>query len=228
MRIFFEDKHILVVLKEAGIAVEDANIGRIDLVSELKKHLDGGYLGVVHRLDMPVEGLLCFAKTKEAAAALSKGLSDGGLNKSYHALVCGKAPEESGRLVDYLSVRKLGPKGGKSAVISNEEDSDAKKAILNYRVLGSKMVGDDYVTLLDISIETGRFHQIRAQLSHMGNPIVADRKYGNELSEKIARAAGIRNVALFADRISFIHPSTGEKMDFEYIPENKFVKELIK
>ena len=228
MRIFFEDKHILVVLKEAGIAVEDANIGRIDLVSELKKHLGGGYLGVVHRLDMPVEGLLCFAKTKEAAAALSKGLSDGGLNKSYHALVCGKVKKESDTLVDYLSTRKLGPKSGKTAVISNEKDPDAKKAILNYGVLGFEKVGDDFVTLLDISIETGRFHQIRVQLSNMGNPIVADRKYGNELSDKTASISGIRNVALFADRISFIHPSTGEKMDFEYIPENKFVKELIK
>ena len=228
MRIFFEDKHILVVLKEAGIAVEDANIGRTDLVSELKKHLGGGYLGVVHRLDMPVEGLLCFAKTKEAAATLSKGLSDGGLNKNYHALVCGKVPKESGKLVDYLSARKLGPKGGKIAVISNEKDPEAKKAILNYRVLGTEKVDENPVTLLDISIETGRFHQIRAQLSHMGNPIVADRKYGNELSEQTALALGIRNVALFADRISLIHPSTGERMDFEYIPENKFVKELIK
>ncbi|MBO4809881.1 MAG: RluA family pseudouridine synthase [Lachnospiraceae bacterium] len=227
MRIFFEDKHILVVWKEAGIAVEDANIAKSDLVSELKKHLGGGYLGVVHRLDMPVEGLLCFAKTKEAAAALSKGLSHGGLNKNYHALVCGKVKEESGRLVDYLSVKKLVPKGGKSAIISNEKDPEAKKVILNYKVIGSSSVEENIVTLLDISIETGRFHQIRAQLSHMGNPIVADRKYGNELSEKMARLMGVRNVALFADRISFIHPLTGERMEFEYIPENKYVKELI-
>ena len=227
MRIFFEDKHILVVHKEAGIAVEDANIARSDLVSELKKYLGGGYLGVVHRLDMPVEGLLVFGKTKEAAAALSKGLSDGGLNKNYHALVCGKVEKESDRLVDYLAVKKLGPKGGKSAVISGEKDPEAKKAILDYKAVGRATVGEDFVTLLDISIETGRFHQIRAQLSHMGNPIVADKKYGNELSEKIAGESGIRNVALFADRISFVHPFTGERMEFNYIPENKYLKEFI-
>ena len=227
MRIFFEDKDLMVVFKEAGLAVENADISKPDLVSEIKKYLGTGYLGVVHRLDMPVEGLLVFAKNKTAASGLSKELLNGGLNKNYLALVCGKVSPEKGKLVDYLSEEKTSPKGGKRAVISASDNPKAKKAILSYTLLGSRDVDDTTVSLLDVSIETGRFHQIRAQLSNMGHPIVADKKYGNCESDKTAAALGIRNVALFANRISFIHPVSKERMRYEYIPENTVIKELL-
>jgi len=227
MRIFYEDEYILVCLKEAGIAVEDANISRRDLVSELKNYLGGGYLGVIHRLDMPVEGLLVFAKTKDVAARLSSYLSTGALNKDYHAIVCGKPTPPSGTLVDFLGVSKLSPKGGKKAVVSRPEDKEARKAVLNYKVLGSEKIGDKEISLLDVSIETGRFHQIRAQLSNINCPIVGDKKYGTNESEGAADELGIRNVALYADRISFIHPKTGKKLEFGYVPNNKVIKELL-
>ena len=227
MRIFFEDKDLLVVFKEAGLAVENADISKPDLVSEIKKYLGNGYLGVIHRLDMPVEGLLVFAKNSKVASELSKALSKGGLNKNYLALVCGKVGSEKGELVDYLLEEKTSPKGGKRAAISNADNPKAKKAVLSYKLIGSKEIGDSTVSLLDISIETGRFHQIRAQLSNMGHPIIADRKYGSDLSDKAAATLGIRNVALFANRISFIHPVTKERIRYEYIPENTVIKELL-
>lgn len=223
MNILFEDSEIIVCHKEAGLAVESFLIGKPDLVSQLKSHLRGGYLGVVHRLDMPVEGLLLFAKTKAAAATLSKNLSDGTLGKDYLALVYGKPDKDEGTLTDYLAVKKLPGKSGKIASVSTSNDPEAKKAVLNYKVLGSR----DNLSLLDVSIETGRFHQIRVQTSNAGFPIIADQKYGSAEGNAEAAKLGVKNVALFANRISFSHPKTGKKMHFEFIPDIPLIKELI-
>jgi 23S rRNA pseudouridine1911/1915/1917 synthase len=161
------------------------------------------YLGIIHRLDQPVEGLLVFAKTKAAAAHLTKQLESGSLNKQYYATVCGKPQAQEGELVDYLL------KEGNLAKIVSQGTPQAKRAVLQYRVLES---GD--ISRLDIHIDTGRFHQIRAQLAHAGWPILGDSKYGTPQSQEISRQQGIRNVALFAYKLEFIHPKTGKKCEY--------------
>lgn len=247
--ILYEDGAVLVCHKPAGLAVQTARVGQPDLVSRLKNHLaeelDGKkqpYLGIVHRLDQPVEGLLVFAKTKEAAAALSGQLTDGILNKRYLAVVWGKPESGEGRLVDWLIKNAA---DSRAEVVTDREPlpGDAKKAMLSYRLLeevcfqaadwcntpgGTAEGGDmgmdsdrgsETLSLLDIRIETGRFHQIRAQLAHGGHPIFGDHKYSPERELRLARAQGGSRVALCACSLSFVHPASGKKMEYSIAPK---------
>lgn len=218
-KIIYEDAHILVVHKPAGLATQTAHIGQQDVVSELKNYLakngggaagrgasgSGAYLGVVHRLDQPVEGLLVFAKTKEAAGKLTKQLSAGTLNKQYYAVVCGKPAKESEVLVDYLV------KEGNSGRIGRVGEKDSKQAILQYQLV--REINED-CSLLDIHIETGRFHQIRLQMAHSGHSILGDLKYGSQQSMELSRKYRVKNVALYAYHISLQHPITGKKLEY--------------
>lgn len=215
-QIIFEDKEILVCHKPAGLAVENAAIGRMDMVSELKNYLKSPYLGVVHRLDQPVEGLLVVAKTQKAAALLSKQLQNNTLNKEYFAVVCGQPMQQQGKIVDYLA------KDNKTrmAKVVNKGDTEGKEAVLEYKVLETIRKDELEISLLKIQIQTGRFHQIRAQLSNAGNPILGDQKYGNEMSALCSLNTGTKNVALCACSLNFIHPVTGEKMTFEITPDS--------
>lgn len=199
--IIFEDKDILVVYKPAGIATQTSKVGERDVVSELKNHLKGGYVGVIHRLDQPVEGLLVFAKNQATAAALSRQVrakaSDGdeaGFCKDYLAVVLGKPEKACGRLENMMV---------KTADRTAEiiDGAEGKKAVLNYETLETISKEDYTLSLLRVRLETGRFHQIRAQLAHIGCPIIGDKKYGSEASIKCAEALRIRNVSLCADRL---------------------------
>lgn len=215
-QIVYEDEAVLVIRKPAGLATESAGIGQKDVVSELKNYVakkNPGkmpYLGIVHRLDQPVEGLLVFAKTKKAAENLTAQLGKGMLKKEYLAVVCGKVPENTGRLVDYLI------KVNGMAVVKDAADAQAKKAVLTY----TKKAETEKFTLLAVQIETGRFHQIRAQLSHAGFPILGDEKYGSEESKELSREKKIRFTALCAASLSFRHPVTGKFMAFTQTPQN--------
>ena len=213
--ILYEDKEILVCHKPAGLAVENAAIGRMDMVSELKNYMKSAYLGVVHRLDQPVEGLLVFAKNQKAAAHLSKQLQQNTLNKEYFAVVCGQPDSAQGRLVDYLT------KDSKTrmAKVVDKENAEGKEAILEYEVLETIQRDDVELSLLKIQIQTGRFHQIRAQLSNAGMPILGDQKYGNEVSDKVSLTTGTKNVALCACSLNFNHPVTGKNISFEITPD---------
>lgn len=231
-QIVYEDEAVLVIRKPAGLATESAGIGQKDVVSELKNYVakkNPGkmpYLGIVHRLDQPVEGLLVFAKTKKAAENLTAQLGKGTLKKEYLAVVCGKVPENTGRLVDYLAKEK-GMAVVKNATDAKTEkdvdaqagkaaDPQAKKAVLTY----TKKAETEKFTLLAVQIETGRFHQIRAQLSHAGFPILGDEKYGSEESKELSREKKIRFTALCAASLSFRHPVTGKTMAFTQTPQN--------
>ena len=214
--ILYEDETIVVIRKPAGLATQSAKVGEADVVSELKKYLaENGqknpYIGVVHRLDQPVEGLLVFAKTKDAAAGLTKQLSQGTLNKHYYALVCGKPSADEGELVDYLvkeqSLARVVPEG----------TPDAKKAVLQYKVIKRMPEG---LALLDIHIDTGRFHQIRVQMSNAGMPLLGDMKYGSDASIAFSREVGVRFVALYAYHLEFKHPITKKAMSYELQPES--------
>lgn len=231
-QIVYEDEAVLVIRKPAGLATESAGIGQKDVVSELKNYVakkNPGkmpYLGIVHRLDQPVEGLLVFAKTKKAAENLTAQLGKGTLKKEYLAVVCGKVPENTGRLVDYLAKEKGMAVVKNAADAKTEKDVDvqagkaadpqAKKAVLTY----TKKAETEKFTLLAVQIETGRFHQIRAQLSHAGFPILGDEKYGSEESKELSREKKIRFTALCAASLSFRHPVTGKTMAFTQTPQN--------
>lgn len=222
-QIVYEDEAVLVIRKPAGLATESAGIGQKDVVSELKNYVakkNPGkmpYLGVVHRLDQPVEGLLVFAKTKKAAENLTAQLGKGTLKKEYLAVVCGKVPENTGRRVDYLAKEKG------MAVVKDAADAQAKKAVLTY----TKKAETKELTLLAVQIETGRFHQIRAQLSHAGFPILGDEKYGSEESKELSREKKIRFTALCAASLSFRHPVTGKIMAFTQAPQNPAFAEFV-
>lgn len=234
--ILYEDDFLAVIYKPAGIATQTARTGEADIVSELKNDLcrrekqsgkiSGSrrtmpYLGIIHRLDQPVEGLLVFAKKEKAAAALSRQLQRQGdvgiFSKQYYAVLCGCPVEKEGRLVDYL--RKDQTTG--RAVIEDELATDgfsqARRAVLEYRIVQVYK----NMALADIRIETGRFHQIRAQMAHAGTPILGDRKYGNRETEETTKAFRIQYPALCAYNLEFVHPVSNEKMQFQIKPRGQ-------
>lgn len=218
--IIYEDKELLVARKPAGLATQSAGVAQADVVSELKNYLKNPYLGIVHRLDQPVEGLLVFARTRSAAAALSKQLAEGTLKKQYYAVICGKPVSEQGELVDYLY--KEAGNGGRAVVAGERERfrfPDAKKAVLRYRLL--QYAEETELSLMEIRIDTGRFHQIRAQMSHAGMALLGDAKYGNDAVQKRGRELGISHVALCAYYIAFRHPVQKKDMCFQIKPEGK-------
>ena len=229
-KIIYEDAHILVCYKPAGLATQTARVGQQDMVSELKNYLAStprrdSYLGIVHRLDQPVEGLLVFAKDSKTAAKLTASLSEGTLNKHYFAVVCGQPDEDSAVLVDYLWKDAANQKAiclGNGA--EEEMHPDAKKAVLQYRVLERQTVEEEQLTLLDVHIDTGRFHQIRAQLSHAGLPIIGDGRYADEHILNFGRKLGVRNVALCAYEVVFRHPVTGKKMEYRIHPQGQIFR----
>lgn len=196
--------------------VQSANLRMKDMVSVLKNDCRAcapqkePYLGVVHRLDQPVQGVIVFAKTKKAAASLSAQMAGGKerqAEKQYLAVVRGKAETPQKELVDYLL------KDGKSNTsrIVPKETKGAKESRLKYQVLEEK----ESYSLLRIALLTGRHHQIRVQLSGAGLPIAGDRKYG----QAPARQEENEPLALCAYSLTFCHPKTGKKMKFCAEPE---------
>lgn len=212
LNILYSDKDILVVEKPAGIAVQTRKLTEKDLVSEIKNHLSqknkktNPYLGIIHRLDQPVRGILVFALNEKAAAALSEQLRSGNFNKYYYALAEGIVDGSEGWNV--LTDRLIKDKDN-IAKVAGDDDKNAKRAELKYRVV--KTDKEAGMTKLEIELITGRFHQIRAQLSNMGHPIINDRKYGacKELPQN-----GERSIALCSYKLSFKHPVTGILMEY--------------
>ncbi len=218
-KIIYEDAHVLVCKKPAGLATQTAKVGQADVVSELKNYLKTPYIGVVHRLDQPVEGLLVFGKTKSATANLTKQLSGHAFDKQYYAVVCGQQLANNGELVDYLTKDS---RTKKAIIVAIDEigKREGKKAVLQYQLLES-ITTPHPLTLMDIHIETGRFHQIRAQMANAGMPLLGDNKYGDAASLAISSEMGIRNVALCAYKIGFSHPSTGTYLEYTIKPEGE-------
>lgn len=227
-KILFEDKFIMVCYKPAGLPTQTASVMAPDMISELKNYLRRSsgngtkepYVGLVHRLDQPVEGLLVFGKTQRAAAALSAQLNDGTLHKTYLAVTEGIPEEKEAVLTGYLW------KDGRdnSSRVVPEGTKGAKRAELSYRVLSVETasateagsdggaIGQDNLALLEIDLKTGRHHQIRVQMAHMGCPLLGDRKYGRA-------SQTVRNPALCASKLAFRHPQTGKMMEFTVDPE---------
>lgn len=258
-KILFEDEHILVIYKPAGIATQAAGSMQTDVVSELKNYLmltkdkNHGlnsqfpknrkdmkrepYLGLVHRLDQPVEGVLVFAKTPYAAGELSRQAANRTLKKEYLAAVLWRKPEKNLKsqkekeivvLTDYLL------KDGKtntSKVVSPAE-KNSKKAVLSYSLIKISEMDRDIlntekeIALLKVWLETGRHHQIRVQLANADMPLLGDLKYGSQDSIKVSEAMGIKDVALCANRLVFKHPKTGKTLEFAVSPQKNILNIL--
>lgn len=218
-QIIYEDKDVLVCYKPAGIAVQSANIAQQDMVSELKNYLatqgdKNPYIGVVHRLDQPVSGVLVFAKNQSAAASLSVQVQDGRAGKIYRSLVFGAFDEVSkeGVLEDILL---KDAKTNTSRVIKegSKEAKQGKKAKLSYKVLQTISVGEESYSEVEIQLFTGRHHQIRVQFANAGHPILGDTKYGSPVSAEFSAQVG-KGLKLCAYRLSFIHPGTKKEVEF--------------
>ena len=207
--IIYEDREIIVCHKPAGIAVQNARVGAMDMESGLKNYLawkEPGkipYLGVVHRLDQPVEGVLVFAKTSASAAALNRQMSAGQMGKHYLAVTEKRPVQTEGVLEDFL---KKDGKINTSSVVSASTPG-AKRARLCYKFV-EEWQGK---YLLAITLETGRHHQIRVQMAHAGMPLMGDRKYNFDAKDGIS-------LGLCAHRLEFCHPGSEKKMQFKVVP----------
>lgn len=211
-RIIHEDNHLLVVDKPAGLLVQGDRTGDRTLLdvckSYLKRRYDkpgNVYLGLVHRLDRPVSGVVLLAKTSKAAGRMSRQFREKTVRKTYLAVVAGEPRPEAGELRHHLA-EKAGP-DGRTAVL-REGDPGARESILEYRVL--ETAGG--LSLVEARPITGRRHQIRVQLAAAGWPILGDVKYG-----AAERMAG-RRIALHASRLEAAHPIGGRPLDFTAPP----------
>ena len=224
--ILYEDAQLIVCYKPAGIATQTKELGQKDMVSILSNHIaqEGTgqpFIGVVHRLDQPVEGVMVFAKTKQAAAKLSAQMKDHSFGKKYYArvqLTEGKTFAEAtghateGTLRDWMQFDR---KENKSCVVEQprkeqknvNSKNGVQEALLDYRVIKE----EEKTALLDITLHTGRHHQIRVQLAHLGTPICGDHKYGNA-------AGGMPELCSY--HIDFIHPVSGKTMTYDIKPKN--------
>ena len=205
--ILYEDTEIIVCVKPAGIPTQSKRIGTPDMETLLKNHIvktqktkTPPYLAVIHRLDQPVTGLLVFAKTPAAAKELNRQLQTDGFGKYYRAWLAGEPPLTEGDLTDYLL------KNGRtiSSSVCTADTPGAKKAELHYHILKKCPPH----TLVEITLKTGRHHQIRVQMSHLGCPIAGDCKYGD------STGYGASGLQLFACHLVFQHPRTKKKMEF--------------
>jgi 23S rRNA pseudouridine1911/1915/1917 synthase len=217
--ILFEDNHLIVVIKPAGVLSQADITGAPDMLSLIKAYLKEKYqkpgdvyLGLLHRLDRPVSGVMVFAKTSKCASRISAQIREGKMTKMYRAIVCGEVSPEEGTLHGYLlkndrdNIVKVFLPGDRSI------PAEAKQSSLAYRVLSrvsSSGTGNGVLTLLEIDLHTGRSHQIRAQLAKAGFPILGDQKYGSKQSGYSG------DICLEAFRLEFDHPVRDERMIYE-------------
>ena len=208
MEVVYEDNHIIIVNKQSGEIVQGDKTGDRPLSDTVKDYIKEKYqkpgavfLGVVHRLDRPVSGLVVFARTSKALTRLNKMFAEGEVHKTYWALVK-NAPQETEATLTHWLVRN--EKQNKSYAYATEKPN-AKKAILKYRLIGKS---DNY-SLLEVQLMTGRHHQIRCQLAAMGCPIKGDLKYGAPRSNPDG------SISLLSRRMEFIHPVSKERITVE-------------
>lgn len=219
--IIFEDRDILVCVKPHGTPTQSRRIGDPDMVSILKNHLHAAYgkkgepyLALIHRLDQPAEGLLVFAKTPSAAKSLSRQLQSSDFGKHYLAVLNGIPAREEATLEDYIV------KDGRTNMsrICTPDTPGGKPARLHYKILCTH--DTDSLALAEIILDTGRHHQIRVQMSHIGCPIAGDAKYTPASFHAVHPFSD--TLQLYAARLSFTHPATGAPLTFTYDPKLPF------
>ncbi|MEA5003105.1 MAG: RluA family pseudouridine synthase [Christensenella sp.] len=209
--ILYEDNHLLVAIKPQNMPSQADSSRDIDFLNLLKQYIKEKYqkpgevyLGLVHRLDRPAGGVMVFARTSKAAARLSAQLKDGSFQKKYYAVVSDTLPL-SGTLEDHLL--KDGDTNTTSVVLP--DTPGAKRALLDYDTAAQK----DNLTLLSITLRTGRSHQIRVQLAHAGAPLLGDVKYGGK---------NAKNLCLWSYSLSILHPTKKERLTFTCPPPSAY------
>ena len=211
LNILYEDNHIIVVIKPYNILSQSDNTNDLDMLTIIKNYIKekynkpgNVYLGLVHRLDRPTGGIMVFAKTSKAASRVSKQIKDDKFTKKYLAVVHGTFTKKEGTLENYIKKTE-----DNSSIITTKEEG--KYAKLDYKVLKEK----DNLSTLDITLYTGRHHQIRVQFSNINHPLYGDQRYGKQDRKQLA---------LFAYHLEFYHPITKEKLVFEYMPKEEIFK----
>ena len=209
INILYEDNHLLVVEKKVGVLSQSDGSNTPDMLTILKRYLKekyhkpgNVYLGLVHRLDKNVGGVMVFAKTSKAARRLSEQIRNRKFKKTYLA-ICKGIIKSDGEYIDYLKRVEY------RSVISNSKYG--KLARLNFKVLDIK----DNNTLVKINLETGRHHQIRVQFAYHNHPLLGDEKYGSK---------GENTLALYAYKLEFIHPITKDELSFTLLPKEGYFK----
>lgn len=217
LNVLYEDNHLLIVEKERNLLVQEDISGDPDLLNIGKEYLVKKYnkpgkafLALVHRLDRPVGGVILFAKTSKAASRISNEIRLNRFDRSYLAVVRGIPEKKEGKLTDFLLKDRS---KNISAVVEPGKDG-SKKAILRYKVLASNPSED--LSYLSIELETGRSHQIRLQLAHMGHPIYGDQKYGQD-ENKVGQ-----QIALWAHQLAVKHPTKDEIIKAAVNPPNEY------
>ncbi len=204
LNILYEDKDLIVCIKPAGIATQSSRIDTPDMVSLLKNHLRRNttnkepYLAVIHRLDQPVTGILVFAKNKKAAAGLNRQLTAFGFGKHYLACLSKIPSLTEADLIDHM----VKDSRTNTSHICPKDTPGSKEARLHYKIIKKT----DTSAIAGITLDTGRHHQIRVQMSHIGCPILGDVKYGGP---------AYKQLQLFAWRLTFKHPATGKALEFQ-------------
>ena len=213
LKVLYEDNHIIVVRKDPNIPSQADKTEDLDMLTIIKNYIKekynkpgNVYLGLIHRLDRPVGGLMVFAKTSKAASRLSNQVREKIFKKKYLAVVDGKFNQANGSLEDYLYKDE---RNNMSKVVKPEK-KNAKLAKLDYEVLVYNEVKD--LSLVKVNLHKGRHHQIRVQLAHSGHSIFGDQKYGK-------RGKG-KQIALWAYELTIQHPVSKEEMTFKCLPES--------
>ena len=220
MKVVYEDNHIIIVSKRSGEIVQGDKTGDKTLADEVKAYIKEKYakpgnvfLGITHRLDRPVWGLVVFARTSKALARLNDMFREGNVNKTYWA-ICQNAPEVPEATLTHWLTRN--ERQNKSYAY-DKEVLGAKKAVLHYRTIGKS----ERYTLIEVKLMTGRHHQIRCQLAKIGCPIKGDLKYGARRSNPDG------SISLLARKIEFAHPVSKEHICVESeVPDDKLWHEI--
>ncbi len=221
LKILYEDNHIIVVVKEPGIPSQADKTKDADMLTIIKQYLKekynkpgNVYLGLVHRLDRSVGGVMVFAKTSKAASRLSEQIREKQFRKNYIAVVKGKFNNLKGFMQDYLVKDERMNK----SFVASKEHKNAKFSELEYEVI--KYDERTNMSLVKIDLKTGRHHQIRVQFSSRGHSLCGDTKYGTRSRSK--------QLALWAYKLRFYHPTTKEELEFDCLPETAGVWNILK
>ena len=217
LNVLYEDNHIIVVVKPENVPVQEDSSKDLDLVTMIKRYLKekynkpgNVYLGLVHRLDRPVSGIMVFAKTSKAASRLSEEVRLRKVKKKYLAVVHGILNKKSGELLNYIVKNR----NNDSIISVNQKGKLAK---LKYCVLEENK--ERNLSLVDIDLETGRHHQIRVQFANIGHYLYGDQRYG--IQDK-------KQIALLSYSLEFIHPIKKESIKFEISPPKKDIWRVFK
>lgn len=212
LNVIYEDNHIIVVEKPAGIPTQADITGDIDMYTLVGEYIREKYnkpgnvfVGIVHRLDRPVGGIMVFARTSKGASRLSEEIRNRSFKKTYLAMVDGCPKDKKGTLKNYL----LKDESKNKSFVVDENTAGAKLAVLDYEVLSYDEKNN--TSIIKILLHTGRHHQIRLQFSNIGCPLIGDTKYGN--------SKGKSDVKLWAYKLEFKHPTKDEVMRFELEPK---------